>query len=124
VFCNELGTSIHPQVLTASFASHRKAAGVPIGTLHILRHTSATIALSEGVPLHVMAGRLGDRPETLLATYAHLLPHSDEVAAETAAAVLVDRPLTESALYPVFSGRNATYLITSRNIAALLARVR
>jgi hypothetical protein len=54
--------------------------------------------LSEGVPLHVMAGRLGDRAETLLATYAHLLPHSDELAAQTVAAVLVDKPLTESAL--------------------------
>jgi integrase len=55
-------------VLTATFAHHRKAAGIPIGTLHVLRHTPATIALSEGVPLHVMAGRLGDRAETLLAT--------------------------------------------------------
>jgi hypothetical protein len=44
-----------------------------------------------------MAGRLGDRAETLLAAYAHLLPHSDEQAAETAAAVLVDKPLTEPA---------------------------
>jgi len=96
VFCNELGASIHPQVLTAAFARHRGAAGIPTGTLHILRHTAATIALSEGVPLHVMAGRLGDRPETLLATYAHLLPHSDEQAAATVAAVLVDKPLTES----------------------------
>jgi integrase len=98
VFCNELGGSIHPQVLTATFARHRKTAGIPIGTLHVLRHTAATIALSEGVPLHVMAGRLGDRAETLLATYAHLLPHSDEQAAETVAAALVDRPLTEPAL--------------------------
>jgi hypothetical protein len=31
------------------------------------------------VPLDVVAGRLGDRAETVLATYAHLLPHSDEV---------------------------------------------
>jgi hypothetical protein len=45
-----------------------------------------------------VAGRLGDRAETLLATYAHLLPHSDEIAAETVAAVLVDKPPTEPAL--------------------------
>ena len=97
VFCNQLGGAIHPQVLTATFARHRKAAGIPTGTLHILRHTAATIALTEGVPLHVVAGRLGDRAETLLATYAHLLPHSDEVATETVAAVLADKPLTEAA---------------------------
>jgi integrase len=94
----ELGAAIHPQVLTAAFARHRKAAGIASGTLHVRRHTAATIALSEGVPLHVMAGRLGDRPETLLATYAHLLPHSDEQAAETVAAVLADKALTEPAM--------------------------
>jgi integrase len=76
----------------------REGAGIPSGTLHVLRHTAATIALTRGVPLHVVAGRLGDRAETLLATYAHLLPHSDEVAAETIAALLADKPLTEPAL--------------------------
>ena len=35
------------------------------------------------VPLHVVAGRLRDDPKTILCTYAHLLPHSDEMAAET-----------------------------------------
>jgi hypothetical protein len=49
------------------------------------------------VPLHVLAGRLGDDPTTVLATYAHLLPRSDAQAAETLAAVLVDKPLTEGA---------------------------
>ncbi len=97
VFCNELGAPIHPHVLTRTFTRHRNAAGIPTGSLHVLRHTAATIALSKGVPLHVVAGRLGDRAETLLATYAHLLPHSDEVAAETIAAVLADKALTEPA---------------------------
>ncbi len=98
VFCNELGAPIHPQVLTAIFASHRKAAGLTSGTLHVLRHTAATIALTRGVALHVVAGRLGDRAETILATYAHLLPNSDEIAAETIADVLADKPLTTAAL--------------------------
>jgi len=63
-----------------------------------LRHTHATIALTEGVPLHVVAGRLGDDPKTLLDTYAHLLPRSDEQAAAVVAAVLsVDRALTTPA---------------------------
>lgn len=47
----------------------RKAAGVLTGTLHILRHTHATLALTNGVPLHVVAARLGDRPETILQAY-------------------------------------------------------
>ena len=75
---------------------HRKAAGVSSGSLHVLRHTSATLALTATppVPLHVVAGRLGDDPKTVLGTYAHLLPHSDAMAAEAVAAALVDNPLT------------------------------
>jgi hypothetical protein len=39
--------------------------------------------------LHIVAARLGDDPTTVLHTYAHLLPRSDEQAARTLAAVLV-----------------------------------
>lgn len=105
VFCDELGRRIDPARLTEWFAKHRQAAGIPTGTLHILRHTAATIALTEGVPLHIVAARLGDKPETLLAVYAHLLPKSDEIAADTiAAAILVDKPLTDASESPVFIG--------------------
>lgn len=96
VFCDELGRPINPTRLTERFLKARKAAGLPTGTLHILRHTSATLALTAipPVPLHVVAGRLGDDPKTVLGTYAHLLPHSDEMAAETVAAALADKSLT------------------------------
>jgi integrase len=65
--------------------------------LHILRHTAATLALTATppVPLHIVAGRLGDDPTMLLSTYAHLLPRSDAQAAEALAAVLVDSPLID-----------------------------
>lgn len=89
VFCDELGRPIRPPRLTEAFLRHRKAAGLSTGTLHVLRHTHATLALAScGVPLHVVAARLGDRPETVLRTYAHLLPRSDVEAAEQAAALL------------------------------------
>ena len=96
VFADELGRPIHPQRLTQWFSQHRKAAGIGSGSLHVLRHTSATLALTATppVPLHVVAGRLGDDPKTVLGTYAHLLPHSDAMAAEAVAAALVDSPLT------------------------------
>jgi hypothetical protein len=49
-----------------------------------------TLALTAGVPVHI--GREGWRPaETILATYAHLLPQSDELAAERVAAALVSK---------------------------------
>jgi hypothetical protein len=44
--------------------------------------------LTNGIPVHVAAARLGDTPTTILNTYAHLLPQSDEVAAERVAAAL------------------------------------
>ena len=88
VFADALGRPIHPQRLTEAFGKARKAAGLATGTLHVLRHTAATLALTNGVPVHVVAARLGDNANTVLATYAHLLPQSDELAAETVAALL------------------------------------
>lgn len=88
VFAAELGGLIHPQRLTQWFREHRKAAGIPTGTLHVLRHTAATLALTNGVPVHIVAARLGDDPKTVLSTYAHLLPQSDELAAERVAALI------------------------------------
>jgi len=88
VFAREDGSPIHPHRLTSWFGVRRKAAGIPTGTLHTLRHTAATLALTEGVPVHIIAARLGDDPNTVLSTYAHLLPQSDELAAERVAAVL------------------------------------
>jgi integrase len=90
VFADELGDAIHPQRLSEWFKRHRKAAGVLTGTLHILRHSVATVALTNGVPVHIVAARLGDDPKTVLGTYAHLLPQSDELAAERVAAAIAD----------------------------------
>ena len=88
VFCDELGGPIHPDHLSAWFVKCRREAGVPTGTLHTLRHTAATLALTSGVPVHIVAARHGDDPNTVLSTYAHLLPQSDELAAERVAAAL------------------------------------
>jgi integrase len=98
VFCNELGGTIHPDTLSARFTKHRNDADIPSGSIHVLRHTAATLALTATppVPLHVVAGRLGDDPRTLLGTYAHLLPHSDAQAAEAVAAILADKALTNA----------------------------
>ena len=82
---------INPTRLTERSLELRQAAGIPSGTLHILRHTYATLALTNGIALHVVAKRLGDRPETVLGNYAHLLPSSDEQAAETVAALVSSR---------------------------------
>lgn len=89
-FCDELGRPYRPGTISERFARYRKAAGIPVGSIHVLRHTSATIALTAGVPLHVVAARLGDDPKTVLSTYAHLLPHSDAMAADAVAAAIAE----------------------------------
>jgi integrase len=88
VFADPLGGVIRPNQLSDRFKTRRKAAGIPTGSLHVLRHTAATLALTNGVPVHIVAARLGDHPKTVLSTYAHLLPQSDEIAAERVAAAL------------------------------------
>lgn len=88
VFANPLGGPVHPQTLTSRFGKLRRAAGISTGTLHTLRHTVATLALTDGVPLHIVAARIGDDPNTVLRTYTHLLPQGDELAAERLAALI------------------------------------
>ena len=88
MFADPLGAPITPDRLSRRFRELRESAGVPVGTLHTLRRTAATLALTSGVPVHIVAARLGDDPTTVLKTYAHLLPSSDEIAAERVAAVV------------------------------------
>jgi integrase len=88
VFADALGGPINPRRLTEWFREHRRAAGITTGSLHVLRHTAATLALTSGVPVHIVSARLGDDPKQILTTYAHLLPQSDELAAERIAAAL------------------------------------
>ena len=88
VFADELGRPMHPNALSNQFVVRRKGAGIPVGSIHVLRHTSATLALEARIPLHVVAARGGDRPETMLATYAHLLRSSDATAADAVADAL------------------------------------
>jgi predicted DNA-binding protein (UPF0251 family) len=62
--------------------------------MHTLRHTCATLALTADppVPLHVVAARMGDEPQTALRFYAHVMPHSDAIAADTVGALLAPNP--------------------------------
>jgi integrase len=66
-----------------------KAAGVRQITPHGLRHTSATLSLSAGVPAHVVQRRLGHKKiEITLNIYSHVLPSMQEDAASRLATLL------------------------------------
>lgn len=71
------------------FARLIKAAKVRSITFHGLRHTSATLLLSAGVPAHVVQRRLGHkRIEMTLSIYAHALPSMQQDAARRLGALL------------------------------------
>ena len=66
VFAREAGAITSPTELSRMFPKLRREAGIPTGSLHVMRHTFATLALTKGVPVHVVAARLGDDPATVL----------------------------------------------------------
>lgn len=96
VFVNGLGRPIYPTAPTqrlsktieeyaaANTAKPKAARGpsLPRIRFHDLRHVHATLLLKAGVPVHVVAARLGHAdPSVTLRVYAHVIP---EQAAEVA----------------------------------------
>lgn len=67
----------------------RPAHPLPPARLHDLRHVHATLLLIAGVPVHVVAERLGHAdPAITLRVYAHVIrQHADQAANTFAAAV-------------------------------------
>ena len=53
-----------------------------VPTIHDLRHAHATWLLTDGVPVHTVADRLGHDPAVLLREYAHLIGQSRTVASD------------------------------------------
>jgi integrase len=71
------------------FATLIKAADVPGIKFHGLRHTSATLLIAAGVPMPVVAERLGHAQVSMTAdVYAHVLPDQQASAAATLGALL------------------------------------
>lgn len=63
-------------------------AGVPVITVHELRHTHATLGLMAGVDIKTMAARLGNEEVVTLKTYSHVKPDMQRAAAELLEGVL------------------------------------
>lgn len=89
VFTAEDGGGLHPDVISQTFDRIVDKLKVVRITFHGLRHTHATIALAQGVPLHVVSRRLGHSSEAFTAqVYGHILPgQQQEAAARFAAAI-------------------------------------
>ncbi|WP_235037219.1 site-specific integrase [Actinomadura sp. K4S16] len=95
VFTTGWGEPVHPDTVSSLMATlikeHNAADGVaplPHARLHDLRHVHATTLLLAGVPVHVVAARLGHAdPAITLRVYAHVV---NEQLAE-AATIFADR---------------------------------
>ncbi len=83
VFDRGDGRPISPRTVQATMARYVRRLGLPPATPHTLRHTHATVLLSDSVPPHVVQQRLGHASSrTTLDVYAHVLPVSEREVAE------------------------------------------
>ncbi|MCZ8518857.1 site-specific integrase [Paenibacillus caseinilyticus] len=76
------GTPVTPRNLSRSFYALMEDAKVPTITFHDMRHTHATLLLSQGIHPKVVAERLGHADmRTTLEIYSHVLPDIQKDAA-------------------------------------------
>jgi len=91
VFCMEDGTWLHPDSFSQAFGRLVAKTNLPRIRLHDLRHTHATIALKAGVPIKVIAERLGhENPAFTMKQYAHVIPGMQADAARVVASTVRD----------------------------------
>ncbi len=89
VFCREDGSPIHPHTFSQMFERIVEKSDLPRIRLHDLRHTHASIALRAGVPIKVIAERLGHQtPAFTMKQYAHVIPGMQAEAALHVAATV------------------------------------
>ncbi len=82
------GGPLHPERVSRLFDARVRAAGLPDVRLHDLRHTWATLALLEGVPVKVVQERLGHAtPQVTMSVYQHVMPGMQRDAAAAVAAL-------------------------------------
>lgn len=99
IFTQWNGLQMHPSTPYHVFQKiiHRYNAALPPGEtplpvipLHGLRHTSATLLISQNVDVRTVSGRLGHaQTSTTMNIYAHSLKKSDEMAAEKLESLLI-----------------------------------
>jgi len=83
VICTSVGTPVIPRNLMRSFYRLIEKAKLPKIRFHDLRHTHATLLLSQGVNPKIVAERLGHADVRItLDTYSHLLPSMQKETAQ------------------------------------------
>src|SRR5690348_13746949 len=84
VFTTGWGEPIYPDTVTSLMTKLiRTSKQLPHARLHDLRHLHATTLLLSGVPVHVVAARLGHAdPAITLRVYAHVIRSAEAAAAD------------------------------------------
>ncbi len=92
VFTQVNGKPIHPSTISKWLAKFCKRRGLPHINPHMLRHTSATLLLMQGLPIKAVSGRLGhSQTATTSDIYGHCLESVDEIAADALGKMLSDK---------------------------------
>ena len=82
VFTDEIGRPFSPDRYTKLFQNEARRLGLPAIGVHGLRHSLATTALADGIPVKVVADRLGHSSvATTLDRYSHVSEEQDRAAA-------------------------------------------
>ena len=90
VFTWEDGRGLHPKTVSKWFTKHVVAAGLRPIRPHDLRHSFASIALANNVPITVVSRRLGHASVSItLDVYSHVMPTDDAEAAEKVAGLIL-----------------------------------
>ncbi len=83
IFTNEMGGYLSGDVVTHRFRAFLERAGLPRIRFHDLRHTTATLMLAKGIDARIIMEQLGHSTINLtLGTYAHVMPHKLQQAAD------------------------------------------
>lgn len=99
IFIQWNGAQMHPstpdstmrKVIDRYNSSHNEK--LPHVTPHGLRHTSATLLISQNIDIRTVSNRLGHaQTSTTMNIYAHALQKKDEQAAETLENLLIQKP--------------------------------
>ncbi len=94
VFCDTHGGPLRKSnLLRRSFLPLLRRTGLPMIRFHDLRHTAATLLLTQGVHPKIVQERLGHSQVSLtLDTYSHVLPGMGREAASKLDALLAKPP--------------------------------
>jgi integrase len=84
VFTTDDGNPIFPTSVTTWFRKFIRRSDLPYVSVHSLRHTFASLQISDGVPLVVVSRQLGHaKASTTANIYAHVIAEAEAKADQT-----------------------------------------